>query len=265
MTNESAGKNRVIQSVQRALDIIDCFNSQKVELSLNELSLMLDLNKSTVHGLVNTLVVNDYISQNNQNGKYYLGRRLISKGILASSALQYDLKEIGSKFLRILSEKYKVTSHLFICRSGILTFIDMAVPTSAYYVVSSVIGRNMPLNATASGKIMLANMDPVELEFWIKNNELVSFTENTITEESTLLDQVSRIREAGYSVEDEEVELGLFSIAFPIRKPDGQLFGTISITGSAQKVRNELKAILEDLSNVRNNIEDKLFSDHAIK
>lgn len=259
MSNDSLGKNRVIQSVQRALDIIDCFNSQMVELSLNELSLMLNLNKSTVHGLINTLVVNNYISQNNQNGKYFLGRKLILKGILASNALQYDLKEIGSKFLRILSEKYKVTSHLFVCRSGNLTFIDMAVPTSAYYVVSSVIGRNMPLNATASGKIMLAYMDPLELEFWIKNNELISFTEYTITEESTLLDQVSKIHENGYSIEDEEVELGLFSIAYPIRKPDGHLFGTISITGSAQKVRNDLKAILGDLSDIRNNIENRLF------
>ncbi len=261
MHEERINRSKIIQSVQRALDIIDCFDRQNSELSLNELSNRLELNKSTVHGLLNTLVVNDYISQNGHNGKYYLGRRLISKGLLASDSLQQDLKEIGVKHLRILSEKYKVTSHLFLYRNGSLIFLDMAVPTSAYYVVSSVIGRNMPLHATASGKIVLSYMEPSEFEFWVQNNELQSFTEKTTSNSSKLKQQLKTILNNTYSIEDEEVEMGLYSIALPICNPRGQLFATLSITGSAPKVRTDFDNIIADLKAVKGMIEKELFAE----
>jgi DNA-binding IclR family transcriptional regulator len=259
MTKDDHNKTRVIQSVQRALDIIDCFDTQAIELTLNEISMLLNLNKSTVHGILSTLVVNDYISQNNSNGKYYLGRRLITKGFLASNSLQYDLKEIGTKYLRMISEKYKVTSHLFTYRNGTLVFLEMAVPKSAYYIVSSVIGRNMPLHATASGKLVLSFMDQIELEFWVQNNDLLSFTEKTISTPSDFFKQIENIKLNGYSTEDEEVEIGLYSIALPICKPDNSLFGTISITGNSIKVKSDVENITTDLMSVREKIENELF------
>lgn len=261
MVDAKPSKIRIIQSVQRSLDIIECFENQYTELTLNEMSTRLKLNKSTVHGLLNTLVVNHYISQNNHNGKYRLGRRFISKGLLASESIYLDFKEIGSRYLRILSEKYKVSSHLFCYKNGLLTFMEMSVPSTSYYVVSSVIGRTMPLHATASGKIVLSEMDPVELEYWFESNELSVFTEKTVVEAEVLRAELNEIRVSGVSLEDEVLEMGLFSIALPIVKGDGNLFGTISITGQALKVRALQSEIVKDMRQFKALIEKELFSD----
>lgn len=93
---------RMIQSVQRALDIINCFDSLHVQLSLTEISQKLNLNISTVHGLINTLIAYSYIDKNPSNGKYRLGLEFLLKANLVSQSL--DLKEIGHPYLTDLTK-----------------------------------------------------------------------------------------------------------------------------------------------------------------
>ena len=76
--NTKNPKPRVIQSVQRALDIIECFDQLNRELSLGEISEKLGLNKSTVHGIIKPYI-NEYIDQNISNGKYLLSPKLLGK------------------------------------------------------------------------------------------------------------------------------------------------------------------------------------------
>ncbi|GIQ61999.1 hypothetical protein PACILC2_05670 [Paenibacillus cisolokensis] len=103
---------RLIQSVQRALDIINCFDSLHVQLSLTEISEKLNLNISTVYGLINTLSAYSYIDKNPDNGKYKLGLEFLLKANLVSQSL--DLKEIGHSYLTDLTKKYHETSHLYV-------------------------------------------------------------------------------------------------------------------------------------------------------
>ena len=73
----------IIQSVERALQILDLFNEQATELKITEISKLMGLSKSTLHSLLKTLQLHGYIDQNPENGKYRLGMKLVERGHLA--------------------------------------------------------------------------------------------------------------------------------------------------------------------------------------
>lgn len=253
---------RVIQSIQRALDIIDCFDKQNKELSLNDISKRVDLNKSTVHGIINTLHINGYINQNSENGKYMLGKKFMLKGLLVSDAIGLSLKDIGTKYMKILTEKYKITSHLFAYNNNALSFVEMLIPSNAYYIVSSVVGREMPLHATASGKIVLAHMSEKEYENYLHTDPIIKFTERTLVDTDSLKKELKMIVNNRYSIEDEEVEIGVFSLSSPIYDSNQNLIGTISVTGPAARVKDILSEIIDDLKNASAKISEELFQQY---
>lgn len=240
---EKINEPRVIQSVQRAFDIIDCFSRQQPELSLSEISQIVKLNKSTIHGLLQTMLYNGYISQDAQTDKYKLGKKFISKTLLIpeSSVIQ----QVSEKYLKRISERHGVTSHLMIEEHDVLYTMKVIFPSNTYYIISAILGKKVPFHATASGKIMMSAMTEERLLNCIRLNPLVSYTPKTIVDIGVLQEELQKIRENGYALEDEEVESGVFSIACPIHNQYHQIFGTISISASLLKEPDQAALILE--------------------
>jgi len=247
MEASKKNKSRVIQSVQRAIDIIECFDKENKELSLHEISTNLDLNKSTTHGLINTLMINGYIHQDVKNGKYYLGKKLIMKALMVSE--DRILRNAGEGFINHITEKYGVTGLLFLYKDKALISIKNTIPKESYYSLNSNTMLDTPLHATASGKLVLSNMPHEVLRKYIENNELYKFTSNTIVETESLLRELKNIKDQGYSIEKEEVELGIYSIAAPIYNEKNNLIGTISIIAPFFKIDGFLEEIINDIKN----------------
>lgn len=241
---QGGNPNKIIQSIQRALDIVECFTNKEPELSLHEISDKVKLNKSTIHGILNTMLLNGYIDQNYDNGKYMLGKKFISKSVIVPSNLLF--KNFSEKYVQPLSEKYNATSHLLIYEHKELYTLQLYIPSSAYYAISSIIGKRIPFHATASGKIILAYMEQGEFDRYLSAHPLRSFTAKTITDAAELTADLAKIRRQGYSLEDEEVELGVFSIACPIFNQFNHIFATVSISASVSQ-ENNLDEIIADL------------------
>ncbi|ALS28599.1 IclR family transcriptional regulator [Paenibacillus cisolokensis] len=236
---------RLIQSVQRALDIINCFDSLHVQLSLTEISEKLNLNISTVYGLINTLSAYSYIDKNPDNGKYKLGLEFLLKANLVSQSL--DLKEIGHAYLTDLTKKYHETSHLYVYQHEQIFCVDKVESPNNYFIISSRAGHKLPMHASASGKVFLAYMSEAELQNFLNNNKLAALTDKTITDKKKLLANLQQIRERGYGIEDEEIEPGAYSLAAPVKDASHRIVGTISVVGSLARIREQEDNILADL------------------
>lgn len=236
---------RLIQSVKRALDIVNCFDSLHTQLSLTEISEKLNLNISTVYGLVNTLCAYSYIDKNPNNGKYRLGLEFLLKANLVSQSL--DLKEIGHPYLTQLTKKFHETSHLYVYQHEQIFCVDKVESPNNYFIISSRAGSKLPMHASASGKIFLAHMPELELQSLLQHYKLTKLTEKTITDKKKLLHNLQQIREQGYSIEDEEIEAGAYSLAAPVKDAGGQTIGTISIIGSLKRIKENEEQILADL------------------
>lgn len=247
------GKN--IQSVQRAIDILNCFTSNKDEISLTEISKTLGLNKSTVHGIINTLRNNEYIVQA-ESGKYALGPALLNKSVNSISLEQDMLFEAGHTLIKNLSNEADSNACLFFFQYTTPYLLCAESPENALYLFTGNF-NNTPLYCSASGKLALSIMSEGALENYIEHCPFRPISPFTITDFDVLKKNLEKIRKVGYSWEQEEIYEGMSSVAVPIYKGD-VVMGTVSLTNTSRHIERNFDRILSMLKETSSIIEDRV-------
>lgn len=214
-----------VQSLDRAFDILELLSKQRSALSITEISKELELHKSTVFRLLNTLKKRGYIRQNTETAKYYMGYEFIE---LCSSYLSnLELKTEAEPVLRELSRKTTQTVFLGILRDHEVMYIDKVEQYNSLRRYS-IIGTKTPLHCSALGKSLLTGMDENEIRDIYKNLHFQIFTKNTIQDIETLLDEIRESRINGWTFDNEEFEKGVQCLASPIRDYRGKVFAAVS-------------------------------------
>ncbi len=221
------GSNPPIQSLQRAISILRSFTEQEPELGVNELSRRLGLHKSTVSRMIATLQFEGLVSQNPKTGKYRLGLGLVS---LAGVALgRLDVRGAAQPYMGDLVELSQETVNVTVLDGGeCVNIARTASPKPIRYV--GWIGRRTPLHCTASGKIILAYMDP-ERRKQVLQPPLKAYTPATVVDLQQLETSLVEICHQGYAIVHEEFEEGFSAMAAPIFDHSGGLAGTLSLSG----------------------------------
>ncbi|MBS7526197.1 IclR family transcriptional regulator [Fusibacter paucivorans] len=233
-----------IQSVDRALSIIELLYEQDMELGVTEIAARSGLHKSTAFGLISTLDARGYITQNPQTGKYKLGLKFLE--ISSKIVDSIDERQIIRPYLEELSRKFGETVHYAVVDNDMVVYVDK-VESPRSLVMKSYIGKRNPLHCTGVGKCMLAYMDDAVRDEIIERG-LDKYTENTITDPTLLRRELDFIRRNGYSIDDEEIELGLRCVAAPILDLRGNLIGGISISGPEMRMSEDrVQALIEAL------------------
>lgn len=226
----------IIQSVERALHILDLFNEHATELKITEISEQMELHKSTVHSLLKTLQEHNYIEQNPENGKYRLGLKLVERGNFVTSTL--DIRQTSRSYLLDLSKKTGQTVHLGILNGQSGVYIDKVEGESAIIRFSQ-IGKGIPLHSTAIGKVLLAFQEPKETRQILNGYHYTKQTEYAITNETEFLAQLEKVHQQGYSIDNQENELGVRCIAVPLLNFDNKVLASISISTLTSQVNDE--------------------------
>ena len=227
---------RFIQSVKRAMTIIDYIAKNSNSAGITQISRELSLSKSTVHGLVSTLEQMDYLQQNSQNGEYSLGIKLFELGQVIYSNM--DLRVIARPFLQQLVDKHRETTHLAILSKGDVIYIDKVDSKQSIGIISHIGGRN-PSYCTGVGKVLLAGLSAEALDKLIQSINFHKFTEKTITDPELLKKHLAQVREDGYALDMEEIEEGLICVAAPIKNYREQVIAAISISGPKSRMGRE--------------------------
>ena len=248
-------EGKTIQSVQRAIDIINCFIESDVELSLNAISSKLNLNKSTVHGLIATLCKNGYIQQQN-NAKYVLGEAILSKGAMSKESNIMLLRDIIRNYQDAVTQKYAATTSSFFSEGHTLYLAYQSLPAESYYVASNFVD-SIPFYCTASGKLLLAHMSESVLRDYCAAADFVSYTSKTITNRTLLLKEIKKIQKERISCENQEHQIDVYSISVPIYRQD-IFFGTFSLTGTLHSIIPRADAIVSDLVNIAKKVSSEL-------
>lgn len=179
----------IIQSVERALQILDLFNEQATELKITDISKLMGLSKSTLHSLLKTLQLHGYIDQNPENGKYRLGMKLVERGHFVVGSM--DIRQKAKGWLTDLSRRTGQTTHLGILdgREGVyIEKIEGKLAAIAY----SRIGRRLPVHATAIGKVLIAWLGEAELNALLEGYQYTTFTPSTLATREALVDALKK-------------------------------------------------------------------------
>jgi len=229
-------KGRLIQSLDRALKILDVLADRDEPIGLTELATSMGLDSSTVYRLLYTLRVHGYARQGGRDRRYRLGPKAIELG---QKALQkFTLLERGRPFLRELAAKSEETATL-VGLVGNSTVCVSKKERPGFLTFSPRIGAEAPPYCTATGKAVIANLPEVELEQLLDSIEIVRRTDNTITEPAALKEHLRTVREQGYAVDDEEYHPGIRCVAAPVFDHNGAVVGSIGISAAATSLTPE--------------------------
>lgn len=239
----------LINSVDRALDILLLLQQEGKEMGVTQISAALGMYKSTVHRTLTTLENKGFVQQNTDNGKYWLGIRLYSLGMLIRERL--PLRNIAYPHAKALSEKFDEVVHISILDKTALLYpkhiiIDKIQGRQQVLSLTPPVGSSAPCHSSAVGKCLLA-FGPRHYVQKFVNNSLPVFTEKTICEWDVLLSELDEIKRRGYAVDEEELELGLTCVAGPILGRDTDVLAALSLSGPTSRVRAKFEEIVEEV------------------
>ncbi|MGE4293078.1 MAG: IclR family transcriptional regulator [Desulfovibrio sp.] len=223
-------EGRIIQSVARALSILELFEGPSIDLSVTEIANKLDLSKSTAFGLINTLAHKGYLEQNPRDSRYSLGLKLLRLGGMVRK--HSILCRKARPYLEQLVSEFSETVHLAVEKNGLVVYIEKIRGAKTIFMQSDV-GAENPMYCTGVGKCLLAYMPEERRERIIRQmGELERRGPNTITDRDELRKELESIRGKGYCYDDEEYAPGLLCVAAPVESPGAGVVAAVSLSGA---------------------------------
>jgi IclR family transcriptional regulator, acetate operon repressor len=199
-----------VQSVQRALDLVEIVAAAGGQLAIGEIAASSDIPLPTIHRLLRTLVERGYMRQL-PNRRYALGHRLVPLGIAAAATVGAGADAVLSGLVDQLGE----TANLAVLSGDHAEYVAQ-VPSRHSMRMFTEVGRRVELHCTGVGKALLAQLDADHVRAIVRRVGLSAYTPHTLTDEPALLASLEAIREQGYAVDEEEQELGVRCIAMPV-------------------------------------------------
>lgn len=222
-----------MKSLNRALDIIELI-AERGEIGVRELAKVSGLPPATTHRIVAALVNRGYLNKNNQTHRYTLALKFLILGEKVQR--QINIVTIARPYLEELVAETRENANLCIKDVDSVVYIDHVSSPDHNLQAFTKIGDSAPLYASGVGKIFLSYFSESQLDRYIDETELRSFTSNTISTAQKLKDEVRKIRKKGYAVDNQEKELGVRCVAAPIFNHNEQIQAAISISGAAQRI-----------------------------
>lgn len=230
------------KSIEKAVKVLNCF-TQKSQWGVTEISDSLGLNKSNVHDILTTLSSLNYV-QKNDDGKYRLGIGIFS----LSRALgdNFSVKKIALPYLQELSNITQERVYLGVGYRDEVLYLEAFYPTDSINLMRSLLGVRAKMYPTAIGKALLAYLPKDTIHQYIQR-DLYPFTEYTITDPDLLWEELIKIKNQGYAIDNMEHEFGIKCVAAPIFDEKKQAIAAISISGPSLRFDDAKMPELIDL------------------
>ncbi|MCA1326717.1 IclR family transcriptional regulator C-terminal domain-containing protein [Herbaspirillum sp. alder98] len=221
-------------SLARGLAVIRAFSDMRKAMTIAQLSQRTGISRAAVRRCLHTLLALGYVDA---DGHYFsLGPKTLTLGysylsstpltVSAQPCLNSVTRELGeSSSLAVLNED----EVLYVARSATSRVMSVALNT----------GSRLPAYCTSLGRVMLAAMPADELDTYFARVKLRAFTDNTVVSQRRLRDILAGIRRDGYAINDQELEIGLRSIAVPVRGASGAVVAALNVGAQAARVSRQ--------------------------
>ena len=219
-----------VQSVDRALTIMNIL-ARLGQAGVTEIAVELGVHKSTAFRLVTTLESHEFVEQTEERGKYRLGLGLVR--LAGASTARLDVVQEARPVCRRLAAASGETVNIAVLSEQAALYVDQVAGGTAL-PSHNWVGQHIPLHATSNGKVLLSGLESDEVDRRVES--LPAYTERTITNRRKLHKQLAEVREQGYAVAHDELEVGLSALAAPIRSAHGDVVASISVSGPSYRL-----------------------------
>ena len=238
------GDGRTIQSVDRAIDVLEVLAQEGAELPLKEIARKADLNVSTCHHLLATLVHRGYVGRSRLGRLYFIGGKISE--LSRRRPGPFSLVDLAMPELGRLNQETGEAVDFSVLRNHQLLSLVRLESSHPVGVGSSTRGVSMAVHATAGGKAILAWLPEVQVDKVLTETGLREFTDNTITDAQVLSAELRNIRHNGYASDCEEFQVGVRCIGSCVRDYNGAVIGAVSCSMPELRVTTELVEKIRD-------------------
>lgn len=232
-----------VQSVDRALSLLEILARSAGGMALTELSAGAGLNISTCHHLLATLVKWGYVAKV-PGRRYALGARGLHLG--QAFLKQVDLPRRAQPVIERISADTGETAHLAVLQGGSIITLLKREGRHAVRVDTGALGASDAPHATATGKAMLAWLPEHEIRRILALNRMDAFTPNTITDAERLIEELRLVRRNGHALDREEFQPGVVCVGAAIRDHLGAVVGALSASTPTLRATDEHLALMRD-------------------
>jgi len=225
-----------VQSLVRGLSVIRTFNADHPRQTLAQVAESTGLARATARRFLHTLVTVGYAGTDGT--EFWLTPRVLELGYSYLSGL--GLPAIAQPRLEELSRHIGESSSLSVLDGNDVVYVNR-VPVRRIMTVSITIGTRFPAYATSMGRVILAGLSSEELDAYLADVELRPLTPATLVDVPSFRAELTRIREQGFAIVDQELEPGLRSLAAPVHSPSGRVVAAVNI--STQTVVHDLEEL----------------------
>jgi IclR family acetate operon transcriptional repressor len=216
----------------KALDLLETLASEP-DLGLSELSQRTGVSKGSAFRVLSTLQARGYVAKDNETHKYEPGPKLLalSHAVLA----RLDLVHSARSILERLQREFDETVNLGVLSEGQVLYLDMVESRQGLRMAAQV-GARDALHSTALGKAMLAALPAAEARQLFMSYRRVRATARTLVSLNELEGDLAHVRRRGYSLDDEENEIGARCVGAAVLDARGRPVAAISISGPASRL-----------------------------
>ncbi|MEE1621564.1 IclR family transcriptional regulator domain-containing protein [Zafaria sp. Z1313] len=223
---QGAGQ-QFVQSLARGLDVIRSFDAEHPAMTLTDVAKRTGLSRATARRFLLTLADLGYVRGNGK--QFELTAQVLQLGYAFLSS--HTLPQLIEPVLEGLSAELGESSSASVLDGPDIVYIAR-VHTRKIMRVGIAVGTRFPAHATSMGRVLLAHLSPEALDAALTVRPLEAFTPHTLTDPAAIRAELERVREQGWCLVDQELELGLRSLAVPVFAPDGTPAAAINLSMS---------------------------------
>lgn len=228
------------QTVLKSLDVLDCLAAARRPLSAPEIAKLCQMSRPTTYRLLTTLMARGYVMVD-ENYDYSLGTKILGLARVVLDTM--NLPKMAQPYLRELSQFSQETSFMSILDDTKILYIakeeGSQVQASQTFQMRSNVGTRLDLHSSGMGKTILANLPADERIALLDRLPLTRHTDHTITDRAALIEELEKIHQRGYAVDNCEGDDWVRCVAAPVYDGGGRVLGAISIAGPAHRMTLE--------------------------
>ena len=227
------GDPNFMTSLARGLIVIQAFTQQNPSMTISQLSVKTGLSRAAVRRCLYTLTKLGFAGAEDGQ-RYALRPRMLS--LSHTYTTSSNLSTAAQPILERMSQTFRESFSVATLDGDEIVYIARTQVPSRVMAVDLHIGSRLPAYCTSMGRVLLAYLPPDQLEAYLNRAVLTPHTTRTITTVEKLRLALRNVRRLGYAVVDQELEVGLRSLAVPVYAPNGRVVATVNLSGNAPRM-----------------------------
>ncbi|MDH4047952.1 MAG: helix-turn-helix domain-containing protein [Gammaproteobacteria bacterium] len=224
-----------VNSLARGLEVIRSFTRTQPRMTLSDIARSTGMTRATVRRFLLTLVREGYAET---DGKYFsLRPKVLELGYAALSSMTF--LDVIQPIIARLAEKVQESCFVAVLDGTDVVYVASASPPDRFVSISVNVGSRTPAHAVSTGRVLVAALPEDEQLAYLEKANLTKLTPNTVTSKVKLRSLIEETKMKGWSIVDQELEIGLRSISVPIRDRAGKVVAALNVACPSSRISPE--------------------------